>query len=71
MVEASTVIVYAGGYLTIVFLSVCLGERRATGVAHVCIRSFPTVPLFSEVRLSPAAAGLYYIAELIEEYTQV
>lgn len=39
MIDTATVLVYAGGYLSIVFLSVCL------------------------------AAGLYYIAELIEEYT--
>lgn len=41
MIEAATVLVYAGGYLSVVFLSICL------------------------------AAGLYYIAELIEEQTQL
>ena len=79
MVEASTLIVYAGGYLSVVFLSVCLGECTVVASARACRQSAacccwltcyvaPVAPQFSTRH---AAAGLYYIAELVEEYTQL
>ena len=77
MVEASTLIVYAGGYLSVVFLSVCLGEctmSRQHELAASLQRVLANPPCNAGRDANPfrhAAAGLYYIAELVEEYTQL
>lgn len=62
MLDVATVIVYSGGYIFLVFLSVCLGN--CSGVVHIRLSSL-------SFGLVLAATGLYYLAELVEEYTKL
>ena len=66
MLAVATVIVYSGGYIFLVFLSVCLGELSVTVLTQGSL-----VYLFNWCSLLLAATGLYYLAELVEEYTKL
>ena len=66
MLEVATVTVYSGGYIFLVFLSVCLGISKASrSSCGVCVSATSCACAL------PAATGLYYLAELIEEYTKL
>lgn len=66
MLDVATVIVYSGGYIFLVFLSVCLGNFSAAVLAQDSL-----VYLFDWCSRLLAATGLYYLAELVEEYTKL
>ncbi len=70
MLDVATVVVYSGGYIFLVFLSVCLGKpspfcccRRLNHAPRDCCQAGAV--------LLVAATGLYYLAELVEEYTKL
>ena len=60
-----TGLVYVSGYLFLIFVAVCLGARAAgrSGAARELTRR--ALPPFR------AACGLYYLAELAEEYSSL
>lgn len=66
-------VVYVSGYLFLLFVAVCLGARWRFAQMDAFISESPSpTPRISDCILVPSAAcGLYYLAELVEEYTSL
>ena len=65
-----TAITYVGGYLTLVLVAVCLGTSFCS-ISMLRNQNALIMAINSPQVMQPAhaACGLYYLAELAEEYT--